>query len=179
MTISIESLSSCPHCQTDLTPDPRSDLIIDKDSCWNCGRKLKNPANKHFECPDYLFHQKNSLIEELERGKLKPGDTRYEEKIQEIQKDLVTWVRECTTEDKIAPLYDSVVILENLLFTTTPAADLKAVISMAKKVGMLANALEQYFKAGGASYDRKTRPIRPDTGEASWDQATATASWNT
>lgn len=175
MSIDISPLSTCHYCEASLMPGPESETPTDVGHCWNCGRLLKNPTNKHFECPDYLHHQKNSLIEELGRGKLKPGDTKYDEKIQEIQKDLISWVRECTSEDKIAPLHDSVVIMENLIHTTTTGEDLKIIISLAKKIGNLANVLEQYFKAGGCTYDRKIRRFRPDNGESSWDQATATA----
>jgi hypothetical protein len=174
MSVSIESLSICPHCQSDLTADPS----VRKGSCWNCGRILVNPINKYFESPEYIYNQKSSLLEFLEQSNLKPGDTKYEEKIQEIQKELTNWVRGCKTEDKLAALFDSTVILENLLFTETPVQDLRTIISMGKKIGTLANALEQYFKAGGTSYDRKAGPIRTDIGEGSWDQATATASRN-
>ena len=176
MNVSITNISICHHCQADLTPDPVLDPVTAAEHCWNCGRKLKNPFNKHFESPDYLYHQKNSLIEDLEEGKLKPGDTKYDLKMQEIQKDLISWTRECITVDKLAPLYDSVIIMENLIFTETPSQDLRAIIAVAKKIGTLANALEQYFKAGGSSYDRKVRSLRPDSGDGSWDQATATAS---
>jgi len=175
MSVTIESLHICPHCQSDLTADPSAR----KGSCWNCGRILVNPTNKYFESPDYIYNQKNSLLEVLDQSNLKPGDTKYDEKIQEIQKELTGWVRGCTTEDKLASLFDSIIIMENLLFTSTPSQDMKAVIAMAKKIGTIANALEQYFKAGGSSYDRKVGSVRPDLGESAWDQATATASRDT
>ena len=175
MNTSIGLLPSCPNCHVNLTADPDSSVTLDKDICWNCGRKLKNPHNKHFECPDYLYHQKNSLIEELGMSKLKPGDLEYDKALEEIQKNLVLWTRECTTEDRLAPLFDSIYMLENLIYTITTPEDIKSVISLAKNIGTLGNALEQYFKAGGSYYDRKVRRVRPDTGDTSWDQATATA----
>ena len=173
--VNIDKLHSCPSCKADLTPDPSSDTRADLNTCWNCGRKLKNPTTKYFDRPDYICHQKDSLLEELDSGKLKSGDAAYDKTFNGIQDELVIWARECTTQDKMAPLYDAVIILENLIYTSTPPEDWRAIISLAKKIGTLANAIEQYFKAGGSSYDRKVRQLRPYEGENSWDQATATA----
>lgn len=174
MSVSIESLSICPNCQCDLTADPS----VRKGSCWNCGRVLVNPTNKYFESPDYICSQKSSLMELLDQSNLSPGDSKYEEKIHDLQKELINWIRGCKTEDRLAAMFDATVTLENLIFTETPTQDLRTIIAMGKKIGTLANAIEQYFKAGGTSYDRKAGPVRPDVGENSWDQATATAGRN-
>ena len=175
MSVNIESLSICPHGESDRTADPSAR----KGSCWNCGRILVNPTNKYFESPDYIYTQRNNILEFMKHSNPRPGDARYEERLNEIQKELINWVRGCKTEDKMAALFDATIILENLLFTETPIQDLRAMVAMGKKIGTLANALEQYFKAGGTSYDRKAGPIRPDVGENSWDQATATSGRNT
>lgn len=190
MSIKISSLAECPHCKTDLTPDPRYEASKVFENCPGCGRKLGNPKCKYLQLPNYFHIQVNNLKKDLVtevEDKVRKGSNYksvkedestkrfFISKYEEIEADILLWSRECSTEHKLAPLYDSLVILENLLFTKTPASDIQLIVTMAKKIGSLATSIDQYFKAGGRLYDREVRQPRTDFGEDSWDEATATA----
>jgi len=188
MTVKISSLSACPSCNADLTPDPRRDTSDSCDVCYDCGRKVENPTSRYFQDPKYLSMQRKQVSEDIDNRLF----TLYEKTTEptsravktledaktDAELDLVNWLRECSTENKLAPLYDSMLILENILFSVTPPADIGRLVAAAKKIGNLANAIEQYFKAGGRHYDQKVRPTRPDDRESPRDEATATASRN-
>lgn len=178
--VNVSTPQFCPYCEDPLYTDEQlagfKSMRINKDRCPNCYKIVKNPNNKYFEKPKYIFHQSKSLIENLERDKLKPGSDDYLDQVTEISNQEIGWYRECLHEDRIAALSDAIGVMANLIFTRSMAGEIKQVLTLAKRVSTLASAIEDLHKSGVTLYDRETRSLRPVAGSSDGNQASATAS---
>jgi hypothetical protein len=164
--MSATTINICPYCE--YTSTKGFEQI-----CPACGRILRGPKDSIFESPNYLYKQKKNLLKVAENDKLNP------EKFSLFNLDLTSklhmWSRQCTTEDKMAVLFDAALVLENIIHSQTPVTDLRTIIQIAKKIGTLGNVIEEYFKAGGSPYDREVRQLLTDNGNGVGNQAAAPA----
>jgi len=178
--VNISTPKFCPYCEEPLYTDDQlagfKSVKVLKDRCPNCYKIVKNPDNKYFQKPNYIFHQKKSLIENLERDKLKPGTDDYLDQATEISNQEVDWYRDCLHEDRVAAFSDAIGVMENLIFTKSMSGEIKQILTLAKRISTLASAIEDLHKSGVALYDRETRSLRPLPGDAGGNQASATAS---
>lgn len=162
------AVAVCPDCKSILENSP--------EECKVCGKSLKIATNKYFASPDYIYYQRHALVEDIQLDKIRPGDSKFEEKLLDIQNSLDAWARECPVEDRLAALYDAYLYLAHVVFATgTTKENMRQMISVAKKIGDLGNSIEQYLRYGGTVYDRKIRSLRPEPGELEWNQASASA----
>ena len=148
-------INICPYCE--YTSTKGFEQI-----CPACGRILTGPKDSVFESPNYLYKQKKNLLKVAKNDKLNP------EKFSIFSSDLISklhmWSRLCTTEDKMAVLFDAALVLENIIHSQTPVTDLRTIIQIAKKIGALGNVIEEYFKAGGSPHDREVRQLLTNNG---------------
>lgn len=170
MSSTVEPLKVCSTCLELVSP---TDL-----ECRYCGKQLKIATNKYFVAPDYIYHQRHTLLEELEPDKSKLGEEEYKKKLSDIQEHLDSWSRDCPSDDRVAAMTDAYMLLAHVIHSQSRREDINHLTSIAKKIGELANSIEQYFKSGGTTFDRKTRSLRPDIGDDTWNQASATAGRN-
>lgn len=155
--MSTHKLKLCRKCGADIS----SIDSTQNERCQYCNTKLEIAKNKFYASPDYISRQKNSLLKELELGKLKPGDSKYDSEHAEICNQLVRWARECPEEDKIMVMMDAELILRELLHSESSGATMSAVVNSAKRLSKLAKVIEEYFKEGGSPYDREIRLVSP------------------
>ena len=155
--MSTYKLNLCRKCDADI-----SSIDLTKNvRCPNCNTKLEIAKNKFYKSPDYISRQKSSLLKELELGKLKPGDSKYDSEHAEICNQLVKWARECPDEDKLMVMMDAEVVLRELMHSESSGTTMSAIVNSAKRLSKLANIIEQYFREGGSPYDREIRLISP------------------
>lgn len=163
------SIHICRYCQF---TSPKSL----EDVCPSCGRILRGPKDPFFTSPVYLYHQRASVLKKINEDKLVVDPQKKNVAASDVQSKLHKWARSCPTEDKVAAVFDAGLIMENIIHTQTPTEDIGKIVSIGKKIGELANALDQYFKAGGSPYDREIRQLRPYLGDPSGREAAASAS---
>lgn len=161
----------CKHCGSEGFKDPD----VPDYACPRCGGSLKTPQNDFYSTPNYLFFQRQRLLNKMEKDKLLPGDYSWMARFAEVENNFVTWSRECPENDRIAAMEDARHLLANIIYSSTSPDALKAIIKTAKHIGKLAESLESYFLNGGSRYDREVRPIRPDPGDGYGREASATA----
>jgi len=145
----ISQAAFCPKCHKEL-------LASDIGFCNSCNTPLAPPDNAYFGSPDYLWHQRDAHMSEVDSthpgGKAKVTD---EGKMQEITDAWFDWARRCPMEDKVAALRDAQLILQQALHAPIPARDLQQITTLGKAIGKLATAVEEYFRVGGGIHDRK------------------------
>lgn len=162
-------LISCPSCQEEL---PAADLS----QCPYCMRKLTKEKSPTFgfAAPDYLFFQQKEIIKNKPQRK-RDGSHSASEAEQDFQvtvaKELHAWVRTATPEDRIAALFDALLVMQNILHCDATADQLRSIVPMAKSIGKLAENIENYFRSGGMSRDyREAGSIRPRPQDDSWGE---------
>ena len=155
--MSANELKLCRSCGEDI-----SSLEGTPERCPYCTAKLKIATSKFYGSPDYLCHQRNSLLEDLKLSKLYPGDSKHDRQAAEIQNEMVRWARACPDEDKIAAMMDAEIILKELLHSDASGATMSNIVRCAKNLSKLADVLENYFKQGGSPHDREIRHVLPE-----------------
>jgi len=163
------ALIFCPKCGIER-------LNSSKKSCQLCGHSFVKPISEFFDTPDYLFYQMEDYKNQFdpERRTDKAPTEEEIKKLEEAKKALKAWLIACPPEDKKAAMGDALLILSNVLFSETCDEELQALISIGKKIGHLATAIEQYLHASGRPlHVRETRPLYPDANDATWSTATA------
>lgn len=172
----VTQYKTCKNCLMDVSNLNLAEKIPEGGRniyCPYCRHPLENATNKRFDSPDYLLHQRDTLLKLLKDNNIIPGSSRHNSEIELISDDLIVWARTAPTEDRIAALWDSVTYLRELVHSNTDNKSIETIIKLGKKIGELSVALDSYVKSGGVIYDRKTRPIRSEFGESDWDQAAA------
>jgi len=177
VTISIPQY--CPYCEEPLFKDvdgmsvPRITASLNR--CPNCHKIVKNPNNKYFEKPKYIFHQKISLIENLKRDKLNPDSDDYLDHTDEIDKHEAVWYRTCLHEDRVAAFSDALGIIQHLVYSKSLGGEIKQILALAKRIGSVADAIDELHKSGVALYDGEIKSLRPIAGDSDGYQASAIA----
>jgi hypothetical protein len=144
----------CPHCNSEL---PRKDLP----ACPYCKVQILQPRSNLYGAPDYLWLQKLRLEDEAMKRLVKDSinkPTAQERK--ELEKAMGVFARNSLPEDRLAALQDARIYLSSVLFTKTPIGHLQAMTALAKEIGKLGQAIEDYFKNGGEPYDREVGHVQ-------------------
>jgi hypothetical protein len=143
----VKQVHSCRACGADL-------YTKDQAVCHACGTRLNFDEKTRFDSPDYLFYQRGDLVMELDsRGR------DYETCIQEIDKDLINFIKKSDPEDKIASLYDAFFNTKYIILSESDTDTLKQVVKMGKLIGELSKSIELYAKNQGAI--NATRGVDP------------------
>ena len=144
----------CPYCEEAL-PSPRPS------SCPHCGRQLpqgKTKAAAFFECPDYLFFQKETLTRLPDKKPKEGYSIERDRMLLAIHEDLVHFLRESSPETLTAALFDAHVVMTHAMHASLDGTTLKKLVATARAIGRLGGAIDQYIKAGGTTHDDgKTR----------------------
>lgn len=144
----------CPYCEEAL-PSPKPD------SCPHCGRTLpqgKTKAAEFFECPDYLFFQKETLTALPDRKPKEGQEAARGRMLLAIHDDLVRFVRTSSPETLTAALFDAHLVMTHALHANLDGTTLKKIVATARAIGKMGEAIDQYIKAGGTTHDDgKTR----------------------
>lgn len=170
---SVSSVFTCPSCNSALT---QKDMLSDK--CPACFKSFKNTTNKYFEEPLYLLQQRDSLLEDLEKNKLQPGDKVYNDKYNEIHNSLTDYIRNSDAKDISASLTEAHLYMRSIIHMRLSGQELKVIISIANKIGSLGKILDQYVKEGGIFNDGKTRQLPTEPGIVDRDQAAINEGWD-
>lgn len=175
--VSTNKIRICPSCDTDLSLVPEQLMTPEGDECCPyCRKCLKTPAHKNFGSPDYLHHQRNSLLKDGGADKLKPGDKKYETRSVRLEWELTEWARSCSDEDRVAAFEDALRLLKEVMHSNSTSETIGAMTTMGRSIGKLSESIDQYYKAGGFHHDRKARLVPPEFGDDTGNQASATAS---
>lgn len=170
----------CPYCKEQtVSDDPDAKYKWPhplSDRCPHCMKIIKNPDNKYFEPPKYIFHQKKSLIENLENDKLKPEEEDYQLELHRINKAEVDWHRDCLHEYRVGALSDALGVIQHLPYTRSAGDEVIQLLNLAEKIGNMVSAIRTLYKSGVSLYDREPKQIRAFSGSLDGNQASATAS---
>lgn len=135
----------------------------DKEFCPKCNSDIEKPSNEFFGLNDYLTLQLDSHKKRLNVNNLnKPQSKEEKEEWKRVQEEYITWLRVLPFEERQCALIDTHEILKQVLFSRMPKTQIRSLIALGKLIGQQAEAIENYFKAGGAEYDAKVRPIPTD-----------------
>lgn len=139
----------CPRCGSEL---PAAKTTI----CSVCNTPLTPPSNQFFGSPDYLWHQKEMHLDEMDssRPTTKTKDIDIK-KIEELELAFSDWARVCPMEDKVAALRDAQVIMSNALHAPMNVDDIRKLTTIGKAIGKISHTIEEYFRSGGQIHDRK------------------------
>lgn len=143
------SLVRCRECDSEL-PHPIPTR------CPYCDRLLEKYTSGYFGSPDYLFYQMEAYKKEFGPVNEKTGMAAAwgAEKFKEYSirvGALREWCRKCPAEDRLAAVNDALVILQNIIHSELSREQIKVVVETAKKIGPLAEAIENYYKNGGGA----------------------------
>lgn len=179
--VKVQSPQICPHCGADQLDLDETGVInpLGKDTCYACFKTIKKPTNQYFESPDYIYHQKNTLIQDLIKNKSNPDSDKYNEKVQEFEIAQSTWFRTCLHEDRVAAMNDAKDVIAELIYSVASKEEASRIIAMAEKIGKYATALKEINKLGVPLYERKVRPVRPLIGDDDWSEAAASKGGDT
>lgn len=164
----------CPHCEAEL-PAERPSVCP---SCLRAMPQGKSQAAQFFECPDYLFFQKETLTRQPDKKPKQGLEAAYTTTLLAVHDDLTLFVRRSTPETLVAALFDAHVVMSHVMHSSIGGEDLKKIVATAKAIGRLGETLDQYIRAGGTLHnDEKTREARPvlPAGEGDYWSATAAA----
>lgn len=143
----------CPKCNGETTGAAGN-------VCPHCKSPLRAEANPFFGSPDYLWHQREALLDSADASrstaKTKATDRR---KIDEINEAFVQWLRGSTFDDKLAAMRDAQLTLQHLLYCPLSVNEIRQLIVVAKSIGKLGEAYENVFRHGGTLYDGKVGHI--------------------
>jgi len=177
--VNISTPKYCPYCKEPLFKESDDTGFVVpfalRDRCPHCYKILQNPDNKHFETPDYIFHQKNSLIENLKRDKLNPDSNDYLDRVTEFGRQELNWYRTCLHEDRVAAFADALGIIQNIVYSRSMGAEFKQILTLAKQIGAIALSIQELHKSGVELYDGEIRSLRPLAGDPDGSQASAVA----
>lgn len=144
----VNRLALCRYCKAELTfPLP--------DSCPVCLNKIIKSESEYFESPAYLAFQLEDHLHDIGLHKKTAGKTE-QIKAQKIARDLARWCRECPTEDKIATLSDSRMIVSEMIHSDMSGEDLQKLVKVAIQIGEIAKKVDEYVKSGGS---KKALPL--------------------
>lgn len=135
-------------------------------------------TNKYFEEPSYILQQRDSLLKELEKNKILPGDKVYNDKFCEINNSLTDYIRNSDSNAVTASLSEAHLYMRSMIHMRIPGIELKTIISIANKIGSLGKILEQYIKEGGVFNDGKIRQLPAEPGIIDRDQAAINEGWD-
>lgn len=162
--VNINPVALCPQidCGKELpTPIP--------DHCPHCGHLIKPPENPFFATPDYLTFQLRDYSEKYSEDDrdpdAKPLSPAEKKTFEEVKANFKKWLRECPTEDKLASLRDSFEIMRHVLYAKIDGQQLKAILTIGKEIGELAEAADKFMRSGGALYEPETRPVQTFGGD--------------
>lgn len=139
----------CPKCGGEITG-------ITGTSCPVCGGIIKSAVNTFFGTPDYLWHQREALLDTVDpsrpTAKTKAPDPKKQE---EINTAFTQWLRSSSYEDKLAAMRDAQLTLQHLIYCPISAPEMRNITTVAKSIGKLAESYEHMFRNGGVLYDGK------------------------
>jgi hypothetical protein len=176
--VNVTPTAFCPYCganQLDEEDRPKTG----SDRCLNCFKIIKKPSSKYFESPDYIFHQQNTLIEELKKDKLNPEDLTYQTRSEAYRLEYELWFRNCLHEDRVAALSDALEVMRHLIYSRSTPEEFKQLVKLAKNVGEISHVVDQLIRAGVPTYDREIRQVRAYIEDAHGSSSSATASRDT
>src|SRR5688572_5693154 len=142
------------------------------EKCPFCAYPLPQSHQATFVTPDYIFYQKSDLT-----AKLQPETLASE--IAVLQDKLEHWARTCDPKDRLAAVHDAQIVMENLLHAPMPPDYMTSILAAAKMIGNLADAIDRYYRSGGAPYDRKIGQVRPERNGDEADDEAADGRWAT
>jgi len=157
----------CRYCQTEITETKKGF----PDRCPECFKIIVKPSNKHFDTPDYIFHQRRDLESRLKDEKIIPGSDDHMDALAEIQMSEDEWHRTSLFEDKRAALADALACMSHLPYSRLNREEASYLLKMGATIGNMARTIQELYKSGVSLYDREIRPVRPDAGSYEWDQA--------
>jgi hypothetical protein len=164
----------CPHCEEQL-PSPRPAV------CPSCGRAMplgKSHAAQFFDCPDYLYFQKEVLSRPTDRKAKEGEEASHAKTLLAVHDDLTMFLRQSSPETLVAALFDAHAVLSHVAHSNIDGQNLRKIVVTAKAIGRLGESLDQYIRAGGTLHnDEKTGEARPLLSAPESDNwgATATA----
>ncbi len=145
----------CPKCDVEITG-------LVGNECPHCHATIKPIKNEFFGSPDYIWHQREALLDECDstrRGaKVKSSDVKKQAAVNEA---FVKWLREMPPEDRIAVMRDAQLQLQHIMHARVSVDEVRQVTTIAKSIGKLAEALENVFRNGGTLHDGKVGQIPP------------------
>jgi len=129
---------TCQACGNEVPPETNG-------VCF-CGFVIESKKNPVFEGPMYLSIQNAEAMAELEHdaeGSLKTA------KQQKVTNHLVSWLRNCSDEDRIAALEDAVFMLEHAIPASASIVAIKRMTNYGRQIGELSKTIEDYARNGG------------------------------
>lgn len=145
------TIKFCFYCKKELDRDYKS--------CPHCGVFLATPANPYFTSPDYVYYQKQDVLEQNPKKKDDPDFMKG------LDKAMTDWGVQAPLEDRLGALYDSMLYMSTCLHAPIPTEIVKKMTAVGKQIGRLAESVENYFKNGGEPYDREIGRVPTDTGD--------------
>lgn len=152
----VNAVALCPACRVEL-PYP----IPEK--CPNCNHKIERPTNESFGSPDYLHDQLEDALESFkDKAALSPAETTEKS---EIERRWREWGRDAPIRDRVSAMNDAHHLLSWVLHSNLDMAQAEGAVRemcvIARRIGGLGKALEDYFANGGKAGVTEPRPIRP------------------
>lgn len=143
----------CPKCNGETTGAKGTD-------CPHCHTPLARAGNPFFGSPDYIWHQREALLDECDSGrataKTKATDA---EKVKAVNEAFVRWLRDMPYEDRLASVRDAQLQLQHIMYARLDVNEIRQILVVAKSIGKLAEAYENVFRNGGTLYDGKVGQI--------------------
>lgn len=161
---SVNAVKLCPKC-SEVLPNPTPE------KCKNCKTVLTNTSNEFFErnfpFSLQLDEHRSSCFKEIDQ-KTPPSEDE-EKKWVEIQKAWIDWLRNVNYEEKLYALRDAHYLLKQLLFSNSSREEIKALITVAKDIGKIAEGIDKYYQSGGEFYANEVRQVQAYVGDDARD----------
>ena len=142
----VKEVRLCKACQTEL-------LVSNQPVCHMCGFRMLasiTEANQ-YASPDYLYYQKVDFTAIAVKGIPEKDVERRYKASEDLNAELVVWLRSCPEEDKLAALHDAHMHLKYAVVSPMKVDTLRNIVTMGKHVGALATNIENYLKTQGAT----------------------------
>lgn len=172
--------SICPYCEINLLDYELETGYITptalKDRCPSCNKIIKKPSNELFESPDYVHHQKTTLLKELSNSKRFDSNDDVSAKAFKIESEHDKWFRRCLHEDRVAAIRDAASTLEHLLYSNASREEISQLLKLSEKIEKLTTTIKSFIQIGGPLYEREIRRVRAYDGYTDGGEAAASAS---
>lgn len=133
-------LKECPNCSQQI-------LTSGQKYCTNCGFDLNFRKTSDFGSPDYYYYQVKEAIRAA--SGVKANAELMGVKSEEINGKYQIHLQHITGEETMAALSDALDVIASVPRRTHTSSELKSIATFGKKIGQIANSLENLYKSIG------------------------------